>query len=118
MKIQHIIFRIIFYTMVVVFLFVFFKPLVWRYHCTPWAAYRARHRIHQVHPGMTDTQVWETLGLSAYRFRAHVSGSGDPHGYPANYFLWPGDILYCRWNLTSNPPVVIEARFKNGLHDR
>jgi hypothetical protein len=86
--------------------------LFWPYHCTPWAAHRARQRIGLLHPGMTDTEVWKILGLSAHRFRAHVSGSGDPRGYPANYLLWPGDTLFCRWNLTTNPPVLVEACFK------
>jgi hypothetical protein len=94
------------------------RPAVWPYHCTPWAAHRARQNIGLVHPGMTAPQVWETLGLSAYRFSAHVTGSGDPHGYPANYRLWPGHILYCRWNLTTNPAVLVEARFKNSIGDR
>jgi len=118
MKIWRIIIRVIFYTAFVIFVFVVFRPFFWHYHCTPWAAYRARHCIDLVHPGMTDSQVWATLGLTAYKFPAKVSGSGDPHAYPANYLLWPGDILYCRWNLYSNPPVVVEALFKNSLDDR
>jgi len=118
MKAKRIIIRIFLCTAIGILLFTFFAPLIWRYHCTPWAAYRARHRIASVRPGMADTQVWETLGLSSYRFHAHVSGSGDPDGYPANYLLWPGVILYCRWNLTTNPPVVVEARIKHSLDDR
>jgi hypothetical protein len=66
---------------------------------------------------MSESQVFDTLGLSSYGFRAHVSGSGDPQSYPANYVLWPGDVLYCRWNLKSNPPVLVGARFKNSLDD-
>jgi hypothetical protein len=86
--------------------------MFWRYDCTPWAAHRARQNIGLVHRGMTDAQVWETLGLTSYHFPAHVSGSGNPRGYPANYLLWPGDTLFCRWNLTTNPPVLVEAYFK------
>jgi hypothetical protein len=92
-------------------------PIGGPYHCTAWVAHRARQRIDLVHPGMTAPQVWSTLGLSIYMFPAHVTGSGDPHAYPANYLLSPGDILYCRWNLTTNPPVLLEARFKNRLED-
>src|ERR1039458_5528498 len=131
MKIKRIIFRVIFYSAFAAFLFVVFKPLFWRYDCTPWAAYRAQYRADLVHPGMTAPQVWETLGLTSYHFPAHVSGSGDPHGYPANYLLWPGVILYCRWDLTTiglvrcgrwdlttNPPIARVVRFKHSLDDR
>ena len=110
--------RYIFYAVVGVILLLFLKPLFWPYHCTPWAAYRARQRIDLVHPGMTESEVFQTLGLSFYRFRAHVSGSGNPHNYPANYLLWPGVILYCRWDLTTNPPVLGGAKFKYNLDDR
>jgi hypothetical protein len=65
-----------------------------------------------VHTGMTAPDVWKTLGLSGYGFHARTSGSGDPHGWPSNYRLWPGYTLYCCWNLTTNPPVLLEARFR------
>ena len=117
MKNKRIIFRVIFYTALAIVALGVFRPF-WHYKCPPWAAYRARHRINLVHPGMTDSQVFQTLGLSSYGFSAYVSGSGDPHAYPANYLLWPGDILYCRWDVWCNPPVLVEARFKNRLDDR
>ena len=53
-----------------------------RYPVPPWAAYQARQRISLVHPGMTDTQFWDTLGLSKYKFYKGVMGSGNPHDYP------------------------------------
>ena len=118
MKIKRIIFRVIIYSAFAAFIFVVFKPFFWRYDCTPWAAYRAQYRADLVHPGMTAPQVWETLGLTSYHFPADVSGSGDPHGYPANYLLWPGVILYCRWDLTTNPPIARVVRFKHSLDDR
>jgi hypothetical protein len=110
--------RYIFYAVVGILLLLYLKPLFWRYDCTPWAAYRARHRIDLVHPGMTESEVFQTLGLSFYGFHAHVSGSGNPHSYPANYLLWPGVILYCRWDLTTNPPIARVVRFKQSLDDR
>ena len=121
MKIKRIILRVIFYTVVALIcvpLLLIVKPLVWRYDRTPWAAYRAKHRVDLVHPGMTESEVFQTLGLSFYGFHAHVSGSGNPHSYPANYLLWPGVILYCRWDLTTNPPVARVVRFKQSLDDR
>ena len=45
MKAKRIIIRIFLCTAIGILLFTFFAPLIWRYHCTPWAAYRARHRI-------------------------------------------------------------------------
>ncbi|MEI7534071.1 MAG: hypothetical protein WCK57_06840 [Verrucomicrobiae bacterium] len=94
------------------------RPVVWPYDCTPWAAHRARQNIGLVHPGMTAPQVWKTLGLSVYRFSPRTNGSGNPHAWPSNYLLWPGDILFCRWNLTTNPAVLLEAHFKSSLNDK
>ncbi len=93
------------------------RPAIWPYDCTPWAAHHARQNISLVHSGMTAPEVWERLGLSFYGFSAQVPGSGDPRAYPSNYLLWPGDILFCRWNLTTNPAILLEAHFKNSLND-
>jgi hypothetical protein len=94
-----------------------FRPVVWPYHCTPWAAHRARQNIGLIRPGMTAPQVWETLGLTSYRFPTRRSGSGSPYAWPINYQLWPGDCLYCRWNNTTNPPILVLGIMKNSIYD-
>jgi hypothetical protein len=94
-----------------------FRPFVWPYDCTPWAAHRARQNISLIHPGMTAPQVWETLGLTSYKFPTHCSGSGPPNAWPINYQLWPGDCLFCRWNNTTNPPILVIGYMKNSIDD-
>ena len=70
---------------------------------SPCAVYRAHWRISLIHPGMTDEQVWETLGLSKYEFDKGVMGSGPPNDFPMNYRLWYHQILFCRWDITKRP---------------
>ena len=80
-----------------------------------WVAVRAKHNAPQVQIGMSDAQVWSTLGLSGRGLRAHVSGSGPPEAYPANYGLWPGYILHMRWNLKAHPATLVELQFRDHL---
>ena len=82
-----------------------------QYPVPPWAAYQAQQRISLVHAGMTDTQFWDTLGLSRYKFYKGVMGSGRPDDFPMSYRLWYREILYCRWNLTNRPPILKQAYF-------
>ena len=81
----------------------------------PWVAARAKQNAPRVRVGMTDDQVWSTLGLSGRGLRAHVSGSGPPDAYPANYVLWPGYVLHFRWNLRTHPATVVKFKFQDQL---
>ena len=81
----------------------------------PWVAARAKRNAPRVRVGMTEAQVWSTLGLSGRGLRAHVSGSGPPEAYPANYGLWPGYVLHMRWNLKNHPATLVEFQFRNHL---
>jgi len=82
---------------------------------TLWTAMQAKKRAPLVHIGMTDAQVWSTLGLTHCGFRAHVSGSGPPDAYPANYVLWPGYVVYARWNLHTKPATLVAFQFRDHL---
>ena len=89
-----------------------FVQFLWKPFGIPrYAALRAHERISQLQPGMTETQVWETLGLSQYDTLKYIMGSGPPDRFPANYKLWNGYILHCKWNTCSNSMVLVEARF-------
>jgi hypothetical protein len=88
-----------------------------QYPVPPWAVFRAQARINLVHPGMTETQFWNTLGLSRYEFFKDAMGSGPPRSFPMNYILGYHQILYCRWDTTQRPMVLVEARFKRHLDD-
>ncbi len=81
----------------------------------PWVAHQAKQRAPGVRLGMTDAQVWSTLGLQGRGFRAHVEGSGPPEAYPANYVLWPGYVIHARWNLRAKPAKVVEFSFRDHL---
>ena len=76
---------------------------------------QAKKRAPFVHVGMTDAQVWSTLGLTHCGFRAHVSGSGPSAAYPANYVLWPGYVVHARWNLRTKPATLVEFQFWDHL---
>ena len=80
-----------------------------------WVAVRAKQNAPQVQVGMTETQVWSTLGLSRRGLKAHVSGSGPPEAYPANYVLWPGYVVHARWNLRTRPATITQFRFQDSL---
>jgi hypothetical protein len=103
---------------VVFFLIVIVKMFrIWPYCGTPWAAHTARQHIALVHPGMTATEVWKTLGLESYDFHTRYSGSGDPRAWPVHYMLWPGNDLFCRWNNTTNPAILVKIHFKSSPYD-
>jgi hypothetical protein len=80
-----------------------------------WVARQAKQRAARVQLGMTDAQVWSTLGLAGRGFRSHISGSGPPQAYPANYVLWPGYVLHMRWNLTTHPATLVKFKFQDRL---
>ena len=105
--------RIMVVFFVLLFVGLIFRPISWPYRCTPWDAHRARQNIGLIHPGMTAPQVWEALGLTSYKFPTRSSGSGPPNAWPINYYLWPGDHLFCRWNNTTNPPILVVVRMEN-----
>jgi hypothetical protein len=81
----------------------------------PWTAMQAKKRAPLVRVGMTDAQVWSTLGLTRFGFQAHVNGSGPPNAYPANYVLWPGYVLHMRWNLRTTPATLVHFQFRDRL---
>jgi len=80
-----------------------------------WTAKTAKQRAPLVRVGMTDAQVWSTLGLAGRGFRARVSGSGPPEAYPANYVLWPGYVVHARWNLKTRPATLVVFKFQDRL---
>lgn len=80
-----------------------------------WTAMQAKKRAPLVQIGMTDAQVWSTLGLTRFAFQAHVSGSGPPDAYPASYVLWPGYVVHARWNLRTEPATLVEFQFQDHL---
>jgi hypothetical protein len=80
-----------------------------------WLAQRAERRVGLLHPGMSEAQVWSTLGLSGWGLNAHVSGSGPSSAFPANYRLWPGYVLHTRWNYRTQPVTLVEAEFRQRL---
>lgn len=80
-----------------------------------WVAVRAKQTAPQVQVGMTDAQVWSTLGLSGRGLRAHIEGSGPSDAYPANYVLWPGYVVHARWSLRTHPATVVQFRFQDHL---
>ena len=95
-----------------------FYPLYGRllsFSVPPWVAHQAKQRAPGVRLGMTDAQVWSTLGLQGRGFRAHVAGSGPSEAYPANYVLWPGYVIHTRWNLGAKPARVVEFSFRDHL---
>ncbi len=83
------------------------------FRVSPWKAAHARDCVALLKPGMTDTEVWQTLGLSEYHFASHSSGSGSPQAWPIYYRLWPGHVLFLRWNRTTTPPTLVQAAFYN-----
>lgn len=82
---------------------------------TPWTAMQAKKRAPLVQLGMTDAQVWSTLGLTHCGFPTRVSGSGPSGAYPANYVLWPGYVVHVRWNLRTKPATLVEFQFRDHL---
>ena len=88
-----------------------------RYPVSPWAAHRARERVVLLHPGMTPDQVGETLGLSHYDFSPRGFISGPPDHMPMNYELWYHDILYCQWDMTKRPWLLVGAKFKKSFYE-
>ena len=80
---------------------------------TPWDAVRAKQNASLVHVGMTDAEVWSTLGLEGYKLPAQTSGSGKRQAWHSFYRLWPGYVIYARWNLTTRPATLIEFKFQN-----
>ena len=85
------------------------------YRVPPSVAARAKERVKLLRSGMTEHEVWSTLGLSGWGFRARVSGSGPPDAFPANYVLWPGYVLHMRWNYKTRPATLVKAEFRNRL---
>lgn len=81
----------------------------------PSTAKRAKERVTLLRPGMTEHEVWATLGLDGRGFKAHISGSGPPEAFPANYILWPGYVLHMRWNYKTQPATLVKAEFRNQL---
>jgi hypothetical protein len=82
----------------------------------PSVAARAKQRVSLLRPGMTEQEVWSTLGLTRSGFRARISGSGPPNAFPANYVLWPGYVLHTRWNYKTKPITLVEAEFRDHLY--
>ncbi len=107
----------VFIVSVVAMLGLIFYPVYVRYiPLVPlWTAIQAKQQAPLVQVGMTDAQVWSTLGLAGRGFRAHISGSGLPEAYPANYILWPGYVLHMRWNLRTYPATLVEFKFQDRL---
>lgn len=95
----------------------FFSPLyVNKLPLVPlWAAVQAKQNAPRVQIGMTDAQVWSTLGLSRYGLRAHAEGGGPSDWYPANYVLWPGYVVHARWNLKTHPATLVAFKFQDRL---
>ena len=114
LKVVSILFLVMFLMTV---LAVFFSPLYIRHlPLVPLGvAVKAKRNAPLVRVGMTEAQVWSTLGLAGRGFRAHTEGSGPPEAYPANYVLWPGYVLHMRWNLKTHPATVVEFRFQDRL---
>ncbi len=99
-------------------LYLLLLPILLRlpFRVPPPVAARAKARVNRLKPGMTERQVWSTLGLNGYGFRARVpGGSGPPKAFPMNYVLWPGYVFHARWNLHAQPPTLVEAEFRNRL---
>ncbi len=82
----------------------------------PSVAARAKRRVPLLRPGMTEQEVWSTLGLTRSGFRARIHGSGPPDAFPANYVLWPGYVLHTRWNYKTKPVTLVEAEFRDHLY--
>ena len=80
-----------------------------------WVAVQAKQNAPRVQNGMTDAQVWSTLGLSGRGLRAHVEGSGPSDWYPASYVLWPGYVISARWNLKTQPATLLAFKFQDRL---
>jgi len=96
----------------------FFYPVIVHslpFSVPPWVAMRAKKRAPLVHIGMTDAQVWSTLGLAGRGFQAHISGSGPAGAYPTNYVLWPGYVMHMRWDLRTKPATLVEFQFRDHL---
>ncbi|HLK61332.1 MAG TPA: hypothetical protein VKU00_32580 [Chthonomonadaceae bacterium] len=85
------------------------------YRVPPYVAARATERVSLLRPGMTEQQVWSTLGLSGRGFKAHIGGSGSPAAFPANYALWPGHVLHMRWNYKTKPATLVDAEAREHL---
>lgn len=98
-------------------LLVVFFPLLNRlpYRVPIWVAQRAQQQIGQLRPGMTEQEVWSTLGLTGRGFKAHVNGSGPPNAFPANYVLWPGYVLHTRWDYRTKPVTLVDSEFREHL---
>ena len=81
----------------------------------PLWARQVRERVPLLRPGMTEQEVWSTLGLSGWGFKAHIYGSGPSDSFPANYELWPGYALHMRWNYRNHPHTLVQAKFGDRL---
>ncbi len=80
-----------------------------------WVAVRAKQNAPRVRVGMTDAQVWSTLGLAGRGLRTRVNGSGPTGAWPSNYVLWPGYVVHARWDLRNHPATLVAFRFQARL---
>jgi hypothetical protein len=100
-----------------VVLFMIFYPVLpsLPFRVPPWVAARAKQRVPQLRPGMNEQEVWSTLGLSGWGFKARASGSGSPFSFPVTYVLWPGNELFMRWNYRTKPITLVSVGRPNAL---
>ena len=79
-----------------------------------WVAMHARQNASRVRVGMTEAEVWSTLGLGDRGFHTHHGeGSGPASDFRENYRLWPGYYLSLHWNFKTSPATVAKFEFKD-----
>jgi hypothetical protein len=71
-----------------------------------------RERVDTLSPGMPAPEVWANLGLSSRR-TPERSAYLTQDVYHVRYLLSPVEFLYCDWDMTTNPPVLLEASYTN-----
>jgi len=75
-----------------------------------WVANQVPKRLRLLQPGMTEAQVWATLGLRPYRRRILREGSGPAKDYRQGWHLGPKRGLLVVFDHTRTPPAFKQAR--------
>jgi hypothetical protein len=72
-------------------------------------ALRVRERITSIVPGMTATQVWNTLGFPEDSDRLPRMPYVKRPVSSYDYMLYPRVLLHCDWDTSLNSAVLLKA---------
>lgn len=83
---------------------------VWLYREPERLADHALARVPDLRPGMTEPEVWRTLGLEGKGLTAWTVGSGPQNAWPSYYPMTKDKMIKMAWDLTKDPPVLLGAQ--------